>query len=305
MPPLNNTRIFVAYLGVILLWATTPLAIKWSAEGAGFIAGAALRMAIGTLCVFIVLSISRARLPWTRRALLTYLAVAVQIFGAMMAVYWSSRFIPSGWVSVIFGLTPFMTALLAALLLSEKSLSPGKLFSYLLGIGGLALMFSSAIERSSEAILGMLGILLGAFLHSVSAVWVKRIDAKLPAMVQVGGGLLVAMPLYLISWYVHDGGQWPSAISPRSLLAIVYLGVVATTIGFALYYFVLTHLPATTVALITIISPVLALLLGHAVNGEAVTMKVASGASMILGALCLHQLTERRRGREQIGRTRD
>ncbi|WP_235185867.1 DMT family transporter [Methylomarinum vadi] len=297
---MNNIRILLSYLCVTLLWATTPLAIKWSAEGAGFIAGAALRMAIGTLCVFLMLIFSRQRLPWHRFALLTYLGVAVQIFGAMMAVYWSSRFIPSGWVSVIFGLTPFMTALLAAFFQQEQSLGWGKLFSYLLGIGGLALMFSSAIDLNVAAIQGMCGVLFGAFLHSLSAVWIKQIDAKLPAMVQVGGGLLLAMPLYLGSWYVYDDVQLPSDMTLRSLIAIVYLGVIATSVGFALYYFVLTHLPATTVALITIIAPVLALLLGFAVNDEELTAKVAAGASLILTALLVHQFVERRRRKEQL-----
>ncbi len=276
-----------------MLWATTPLAIKWSAEGAGFIFGAALRMAIGTVCVLTVLWISRRKLPWHRQAITTYFAVAVQIFGAMMAVYWSSQFIPSGWVSVIFGLTPFMTALLAAIILKEKSLSPVKVFSYLLGIGGLSLMFSSAIELNVQAIQGMLGVLVAAFLHSFSAVWIKHINAGLPAMTQVGGGLLLAMPLYLASWYYHDDMQWPIDIPMTAILAIVYLGVVATTLGFALYYYVLTHLPATKVAMITIISPVLALLLGYSINGEALTAKVVTGASMILAALFIHQWIER------------
>lgn len=292
---MNKLRLFSAYLGVILLWATTPLTIKWSAEGAGFIFGAALRMAIGIQCVFLFLVVTRQQMYWHKKACLTYLAVAIQIYGAMTGVYWSSRFIPSGWVSVLFGLTPFMTALLAAVFLNEKSLGLGKIASYLLGIGGLALMFSSAIELSPQAIQGMIGVLFAAFLHSVSAVWVKQIDAKLPAMIQVAGGLLIAMPLYLMSWYFYDEGQWPMSMTLKSLLAIVYLGVVATTLGFAMYYFVLTHLPATTVALITIISPVLALFLGYAVNNEVLTIKVAAGASLILAALLMHQYAERKR----------
>lgn len=156
-------------------------------------------------------------------------------------------------------------------------------------------MFSSAFELNVEAIRGMIGVLLAAFLHSVSAVWVKQIDAKLPAMIQVAGGLLIAMPLYLLSWYSYDGGQWPMSMTPKSLLAIVYLGVIATTLGFALYYYVLTHMPATNVALITIISPVLALLLGFVVNDEILTLKVSLGASLILAALFMHQFAERKR----------
>nr|WP_305907237.1 DMT family transporter [Methylomarinum sp. Ch1-1]MDP4519971.1 DMT family transporter [Methylomarinum sp. Ch1-1] len=156
------------------------------------------------------------------------------------------------------------------------------------------MMFSSAIELNEKAIQGMVGVLLGAFLHSLSAVCIKRIDGKLPAMTQVAGGLLIAMPLYLCSWFYLDQAQWPAVLPMRSLLAIVYLGIVATTLGFALYYYVLTHLSATNVAMITIISPVLALMLGHFVNGETLTIKVAVGTSMILAALIAHQFIERR-----------
>ncbi len=286
-------RIFAAYFSVILLWATTPLAIKWSAEGAGFVFGAASRMIIGMLGVFLILILTGKRLPWHSRAKQTYLAVALQIFGAMMAVYWSSRFIPSGWVSVIFGLTPFMTALLSAFFLKERSLGAGKISSYLLGLGGLVMMFSSAIELNYQAIQGIIGVLIAAFLHSVSAVWVKQIRAKLPAMIQVGGGLLFAMPPYLGSWYLLENGRLPYTLSWQTLSAIIYLGVIATTIGFALYYYVLTHLPATNVAMITIISPVLALFIGYTVNSEPLTMKVLTGTSMILVALFIHVFIDR------------
>jgi drug/metabolite transporter (DMT)-like permease len=295
---LSKLRLYSAYLSVVLLWATTPIAIKWSAMGAGFVFGAALRMAIGLGCILLFLLLTRNRIPFHWRATQTYLAVALQIFGAMMAVYWSSRFIPSGWMSVIFGLTPFMTALLAAAVLKEKSLGTGKLLSYMLGITGLAMMFSSAIELSEKAIQGMLGVLLAAFLHSVSAVWVKQIHAGLSAMTQVCGGLLFAMPAYLLSWYLIEDAQWPQAIPTQSLLAIVYLGVIATSFGFAMYYFVLTHMAATNVAMITIISPVLALFLGYFVDDEIITAKVVVGTAMILSALLFHQFIDRRRNRK-------
>ncbi|MDD1614151.1 MAG: EamA family transporter, partial [Methylococcaceae bacterium] len=104
-------RIPLTYLSVILLWATTPLAIKWSGEGPGFLFGVTARMTIGIVCVLFVLVLMRQRLAWHRKARLTYLAVALQIYGSMLAVYWAAQFIPSGWISVIFGLTPLMTAL--------------------------------------------------------------------------------------------------------------------------------------------------------------------------------------------------
>ena len=280
-------RIPLEYISVILLWATTPLAIKWSGESPGFLFGVTARMSIGLVCVLFVLLLMRQRLAWHRKAYLTYLAVALQIYGAMLAVYWASQFIPSGWISVIFGLTPLITALLAAIFLRERSLTLGKLLSYGLGVSGLVIIFGSALKLGYDAVLGIGGVLVSSLLQSVSSFWIKCISAKLPALSQVAGGLLLALPAYLLTWVIADG-HWPTVLTPTSLAAIIYLGVIATTIGFVLYYYLLTHQPATRVALIALVSPLLALILGYSVNHEPLTMKVVTGTLFILSALIMH-----------------
>lgn len=284
----------LAYVGVILLWATTPLAIKWSGEGPGFLFGVTGRMSIGAACLWLALALLRKRLPWHRKARLTYMAVAVQIYGSMLAVYWASQYIPSGWISVVFGLTPLLTALMAAAWLGERSLTPGKLLSYGMGIGGLAVMFGTALQFSREAALGIAGVLLSSFLQSAGAVLVKRVDARLSAWFLVAGGLVLALPAYLATWALFDG-QWPRSLPLNSVAAIVYLGAIATTVGFAAYYYVLKKLPATRVALITLVTPVLSLMLGHLLNHEAVTPRVVLGTALILGALLVHGVAGRGR----------
>ncbi len=285
-------RIPFIYISVILLWATTPLAIKWSSEGPGFLFGVTARMAIGMVCVFLTLAMMRQRLVWHRKARLTYLAVALQIYGAMLTVYWAAQFIPSGWISVIFGLTPLMTALLAAVFLGERSLTPGKLLAYGLGVSGLAIMSGSAFQLGYEGMLGICGVLVAALLQSLSSVWIKCLAAKIPALSQVTGGLLLALPAYLLTWSIADG-RWPPVLTPVSLAAIIYLGVIATTVGFVLYYYLLTHLSATRVALITLVSPLLALMLGHSVNHEPLTMKIVTGTLFIISALIMHEFFDR------------
>ena len=290
-------RIALAYISIILLWATTPLAIKWSGDGPGFIFGAASRMGIGATCMLLLLIIRRKRLPAHRKAKMTYLAVAVQIYGAMMSVYWGAQFVPSGWVSVIFGFSPFLTAFFAAIWLKERSLTFGKVISYFLGLGGLGIMFSSALQLNIQAVYGIIGILTAVSLQTASAVWVKRIHAKLPAYTQVTGGLLFALPAYLLTWIVFDNAQWPQHLSVLNMASIVYLGIIATTIGFVLYYYVLIHLPATTVGFIPLISPILALYLGHTINHEPFTVKIATGTALIFTALLMHEFFDRFFGR--------
>lgn len=294
----NLMRIYLAYISIILLWATTPLAIKWSVEGPGFLFSVTARMTIGLVCLLLMQGLSKQHMAWHRKALMTYLAVAVQIYGSMLAIYWAAQFIPSGWVSVIFGLLPLMTAILAAIWLRGNSLTLGNLLAYVLGLGGLWIMFGSALQMGYDAVLGIVGVLVSTFLQAVSSVWIKRIDGKIPALSQVTGGLLLSLPLYLITWALFDG-HWPTEISPVSWASIIYLGMIATTAGFVLYYYLLLYQSATKVALITLVSPVMALLLGHAVNHEPLTMKVLTGTLLILGALLMHEFFDRLIGSKQ------
>jgi drug/metabolite transporter (DMT)-like permease len=291
---MNPLRVFAAYIGIILLWSTTPLAIKWSGEGPGYLFGVTARMSIGLVCVLPLLAVLRQPLPLHRKARLGYLAGAVQIYGSMLATYWASQFIPSGWISALFGLTPLITALLAAIWLGERNLTPGRLLAYGLGIAGLAVMFGSALDLGPDAAPGIGGVLLAVFLQSASSVWIKRINAHLSALTLVAGSLLLAVPAYLVTWGLADG-HWPAILPLPSIASIAYLGMIATTLGFALYFYVLKHLPATRVALITLATPVFALLLGHAADGEPLTLRVAAGTVLILGALLLHEITGRRR----------
>ncbi|MEE9358209.1 EamA family transporter [Candidatus Vondammii sp. HM_W22] len=83
------------------------------------------------------------------------------------------------------------------------------------------------------------------------------------------GGLLVAAPLFLLAWFLADA-IWPEVLSSRALYSILYLALVGSVIGFAMYFYVLKHVEATRVALITLITPVTALLLGSLLNGESI-----------------------------------
>ncbi len=71
--------------------------------------------------------------------------------------------------------------------------------------------------------------------------------------------------------------------------AIVYLGIAGSIIGFALYYYVIKHLDTGRVSLITLVTPVLALLLGRWLNSEAVGLHVWLGTALIGCALAVYQ----------------
>ncbi len=278
-----------AYIGIIIIWSTTPLAIKWSSEGPGFLFGVTGRMLLGALICLALVRLLGVAMPWHRAARRTYLAAGIGIYGAMLCVYWGAQFIPSGLISVLFGLTPLVTGVLAMAWLGERSFTPAKVAGMSAGLAGLVIIFGAdSASYGPLAVQGIVAVLLSVTLHSISSVCVKRIGTELPALAVAAGGLLVAAPLYLATWWLFDGAM-PRALPSRAALSIVYLGLVGSVIGFVLYYYALKYLSAGKLALITLMTPVTALLLGRVFNDERIGQEVWVGTAVILLGLALYQ----------------
>ncbi|MFO7603558.1 MAG: DMT family transporter [Gammaproteobacteria bacterium] len=283
----------LAFLGVILIWSTTPLAIKWSGEEVGFVFGVSLRMAVGASLCLLLLLLLRKPLPWHRAARQSYVAAAFGIYVSMMLVYWGAGYIASGLISVLFGLSPLLTAVLAFFVLGEQHLTRPKLMGIGLGMVGLGIIFHDSLLQLSQ-VQGILLVLGAVLTQVISAIWLKRVNAQLPALSLTTGALWHALPAYAMTWWLVDG-QWPESIPERSLYSIIYLGVVGSVIGFMMYFYILRHLQATHVALLTLVTPVLALLVGQYFNHEAITTWIAGGTMLILFGMALFQWGHRLR----------
>ena len=277
-----------AYVGVILIWSTTPLAIQWSTIGAGYAFASFSRMLLGAALCLILMRTSRQPLPWTRAAWHTYLAAGLGIFGSIITSYWASQFVPSGWISVMYGLMPLFTSVLAYFWLHERSLSSAKVVGLLLGLLGLAVIFASGLHMSVQVAVGIAVLLAGVLIQAASMVAIKRIAAPISPLAMTTGALLVTLPLFCVTWLGVDGSL-PQHIDARAAWSIVYLGVLGSVLGFVLYFYVVQHMAAASAALITLITPVFALLLGRTLNGEPLTVQLLLGTAAILGGLGLHQ----------------
>jgi len=280
-----------AFMGVVIIWSTTPLAIKWSSDGGGYLFAVFSRMLLGLLVCLMLIALLSRRIRWRRDALLTYLAGGLGIWGAMTCVYWGVQYIPSGLVSLLFGLSPVVTALMAASWLRERALTPFRLLGMLLGLVGLGVIFEHSSELGSHAAWGMGAVLLSVHIHSASAVLIKRIGSRMHPLETTTGSLLVAVPLFTLNWFLSDGRP-PVSLPEHALWSILYLGVVGSVFGFILYYYVLHHVQASRVALITLMTPVIALFLGQWLNGELIEPRELLGAFVILCGLTLFEWGE-------------
>ena len=277
-----------AYFSIILIWSTTPLAIQWSGTGNGFLFPVMARMSIGLAICLLLLAIFRFKMPWHRDARKTYLAAGLGIFGTMLCVYWGARYISSGMVALLFGLTPIFTSIAATLWLEENNFSAGKIAGTLLGLMGLAAIFSSGLSLGEHAAAAIGVVLLAVILQSFSLVWVKRIGATVPAMAVTSGALMIVAPLFALTWILFDG-TLPASVTPRASWSIVYLGVFGSVVGFNFYFYVIKRMQAGQIALITLITPVSALMLGQVLNGEIIQTGVWLGAACVVLGLLSHQ----------------
>jgi len=277
-----------AYAFIILLWSTTPLAVKWSGEGVGFLFGVGVRMLLAMIVCLLVILIFRLAFPWHKKALHVYVAIGFTLYSTMMLLYWGAQYITSGLISVLFGLTPLFTGVLAAVWLSEKSFTMARSFGMLLSIVGLFVIFRQSTDIGVEALHGMFGILCAAFLHSLGTVWVKRVGDCVSAFAANTGGLMIAVTLYLVTWLLIDRSI-PDRIPLHTATSIVYLSLFGSVIGAGLFYYTLKRVQANSMALLTLITPVTALLVGKWFNGETIDTNTLLGTSLILSGLIVYQ----------------
>ncbi len=107
-------------------------------------------------------------------------------------------------------------------------------------------------------------------------------------MTLTAGSLIVSTPLFILNWWIADG-QVPKTLPAQEMYAIVYLGIFGSAVGFSLYFFLLKHITVRALALITLITPVVALWLGVQFNEESVTLGTFIGTAVILSSLILSQ----------------
>ncbi len=278
------------YLLVIVIWATTPLSIKLGGDSLSPIAALTLRIALA----FMVGSALCTLFGWAglniRRHWQLYLAASISLFPNMVLVYWAAQFIPSGLIALMFGLSPFFTALMAAPILGDHRWSPRKLLAVLLAAVGLLCVLADDVVVTGDSYRGIGLMLLSNVLFSGSALWVKKLNAQMviAPLEQALGAMAFALPGLVLSWLWVFGVQ-PLVFSSASLASLLYLSLFASLVGFVAYYYILGALPVETVSLIPLISPVLALLIGHQLLDEPLTASMALGAGLILVALAVHQ----------------
>ncbi|MEY1661215.1 DMT family transporter [Isoalcanivorax beigongshangi] len=286
----------LSYLMVILVWTTTPLTIKWSAEAGAPLGALMLRMALAAVLCAGLLWLRGGRLDWSRRATLGYVAALPGIFVSMMLSYLAARQLPSGLISVMFGLAPLLSGILLQCLPGSVRLQWPHWLACVLGFCGLALVFHDSLRADAALLVPLLMMLASVTCFAASAIAVQRVGSGQPPLNQTFGSLVLAAPLFMLVWWV-SGEPLSIPLTVRGSWSVLYLAVIGSLVGLLCYYFILTRLSVATVSLVTFITPVLAVAVGVAFNNEQFGSGLWGGVALILLSLATYLLGDLRRRR--------
>ncbi|WP_369178174.1 DMT family transporter [Candidatus Thiodubiliella endoseptemdiera] len=284
---LNSMSIYLVFLSIIVIWSTTPLAIVWSTLGASNSFSAASRMVVGLAICLLLLLVKRQKLTLTPIAIWNYIYAGLGIFITLSLVYYSARNLPSGIISIVFGLTPIITGVFALVLLKETLFSINRIVGLLLGLGGLMVIFAHTLSESRDLTNGLSIVTISMVFQAFISVKLKQINARISALETTTGALLFSAPLFVIVWFFSEGVV--PAVNLKATLSIGYLALFGSVIGFMSYYYLIRHTSVRVVSIIPLITPVFSLLLGAFFNNETLTLTQISGIALVLIGLAYYE----------------
>lgn len=274
-------RVYIAFLVVLIAWSTTPIAIQFSSEGIHFAAALEMRWMIAVPVAIVTMMALRQKIPMDRKSILAYVVIGLPMTAGMCLTYYGAQRVPSGLIAVVFSLSPLVTALAAQLVLKEPSLTRSKVIGLLIATCGIALIFRGEIAVKPEMFWGLIALFFTVVGFAVNAVAVKTVGKHLGAFEQISGVMAAQMIFTLPVWFFYTGGELPQP-SAKSMLAIVYLAVVGSVVAYAAFNFMLKNMRAVNSQLVSLLTPIFALIIGAKVAGESITQQALIGTSIVL-----------------------
>jgi drug/metabolite transporter (DMT)-like permease len=302
----GKIKIFLLYATVCFIWGSTWLAIKLGLDGVPPLLGAGVRFAIAALLLLLPIGSQQLSLRLNTSSFRLVAMVGGLNFGLSYGcVYWSELTISSGLASVLFSVFPFLVILLAHYWFELESLNAKKVSGMVFGFAGIVVIYADELQASRGSLRGMLTMLVATLGSSISLVYLKKYGANLNTLVLNFYSMLLGAALLLGTSQILEHGravQW----SLKNVSAILYLSVFGSVVAFTIYFYLLKHLKATQMSLVTFIYPVLALLLGSWFLHEQLSRKILAGAAMVLAGIFISNRAtpEAEKGRVESRRTK-
>lgn len=290
-PARMTTLVLVAFAAVYVVWGSTYLAIRIGIESFPPLILAGLRHIIVGLVLYPVLRWKIRIKPTVANWRAAIISGALLLFVGNGGVSWAEQMVPSG-------ITALLVATVSLWLVIVDWLRPGGIkpvrrvvWGLVIGFAGLALLVGPAQLGGSRRVdpWGAAVLVLASLAWACGSLYSKHGEMPSSAMLGMAMQSLAGGVILLIAGLL--GGEFRGlhldAISLRSWLALGYLIVFGSGIGFSAYIYILQKSTAARVATYAFVNPVVALFLGWLIAGETITLRTVLAAAVIVTAVIL------------------
>ena len=272
---------WLAFATASSIWGSTFLVISIGNDALAPVWAATLRLVLAALLL--------AGLTWARggalprgAALRAALGYGVCVFGINFSLlYWGEKVVPSGLSAVLYATMPLSSALLARALGMER-LTLAKLAGAAVAMAGVAVLFSSTL-RGEVGVAGLLAIFVAATVASLGNVLLKRGPRQDPVAANAVGSAIGALLAGAVSLALGEPHLLPTTAA--ALLPLLYLTVAGSMGAFVIMSWLVHHWPITRASYVSVLVPVLALILGHLVRRERLTLVNLAGVLLVMFGL--------------------
>ncbi|MGB9038572.1 MAG: EamA family transporter, partial [Acinetobacter calcoaceticus] len=260
----SQTNLALTYALLVFIWATTPLAIVWSVSDLHLMWALLLRFFIALPLAVIILLILKTPFPTHRQAIHSYVAGSFSLIGSQIFTYAATQYLSSGMIALMFGLAPIMAGLIGRFAFGQQ-LYKLQWLGMAIAVSGLAIICLNGSNQHVHPF-GIVLMLISVFVYSFSIFWVKKVNAQIQPMAQATGSILVSS--ILASCLIPFIWQYAPTHLPeaKSLFALIYTVLMASLVAMFCYFKLIQNIQATTLSLTTVITPMLAMMIGAALN---------------------------------------
>jgi drug/metabolite transporter (DMT)-like permease len=285
--------VVLAFAAIYLIWGSTYLAIRYAIETLPpFLMAATRFLVAGALlyswAIFKGETIRQSLSQWPR----AFIVGALLLLCGNGGVTWAEKYIPSGLTALLIATEPLWVVVLNWGI-THKRPNTKILVGVVIGLVGVALLVSRALSAGSTnsfmSVVGGAVIIASSFAWASGSVFanrrpIKASTAMASGMQMLAGGLLLLLMGLAVGDYRRlNIGQ----ASTTSLVAFGYLVIFGSLVAFTAYSWLLSNVTPARAATYAYVNPVVAVVLGWLIAGEAISGWMLIGAAIIIGSVML------------------
>lgn len=279
----------VVWIILSFIWGSTWMFIKIGLDDLPPLSFAGIRFVIAASILFLIVALRRARVPRERRVWVLIGATGILAFSINYGLlFWGEQYISSGLAAVLQTTIPMFGLVIAHYHLPGEPITLAKFTGVLLGIVGVAVIFSNQLQAGGRmALWGSAAIVVGAFGAAYANVLVKARGGGLDPALLAGGQMLFGLVPLLFVGVWTEGNPMRFRWTTMAVVSLFYLALVGSTVAFLLYYWLVKNMDVTNTMLIALVTPLIAVTLGMFVLDEDFTWRTLAGGALIMAGVGL------------------